>query len=163
VQKKIILFVVSLILIMTGFIFFNMSVETDYVPEVEIDENNMRKTMVSLYFLNNETNEIEKETRLIDSKELLKDPYKKVLDMLIDGPENKNLTNIIPEGTSIKRLELEDSVLNIYASSEFIKVFEDDNKKDLAIETISKTLKEFKEINSINIIVDGSKDEIESW
>ena len=161
-QKKIILFVVSLILIMTGFIFFNMSVETDYVPEVEIDENNMRKTMVSLYFLNNETNEIEKETRLIDSKELLKDPYKKVLDMLIDGPENKNLTNIIPEGTSIKRLELEDSVLNIYASSEFIKVFEDDNKKDLAIETISKTLKEFKEINSINIIVDGSKDEIES-
>jgi len=162
VQKKIILFVVSLILIMTGFIFFNMSVETDYVPEVEIDENNMRKTMVSLYFLNNETNEIEKETRLIDSKELLKDPYKKVLDMLIDGPENKNLTNIIPEGTSIKRLELEDSVLNIYASSEFIKVFEDDNKKDLAIETISKTLKEFKEINSINIIVDGSKDEIES-
>lgn len=161
-QKKIIIFVVSLILIATGFIFFNMSIETEYIPEIEIDEGNMRKTMVSLYFINNETQEIEKETRLIDSKELLKDPYKKVLNLLIEGPENERLIGIIPEGTTIKRLELEDTVLNIYTSKEFLKVFDDENKKDIAIETISNTLKEFKEINSINIIVDGSEQELES-
>ena len=61
----------------------------EYTPQEEISEEQMRQTMVSLYFKSGE--EIVPEARLIDVKELLENPYKEILEMLIEGPKNSSL------------------------------------------------------------------------
>ena len=71
-QKWIILVVVCVILILGTIIMMNVDIETEYVPETEIEDIELRKTIVTLYFNNTQTSELAKETRLIDSKELLK-------------------------------------------------------------------------------------------
>ena len=158
-QKWIIFLVIGIIICAGIFIVSNVNIETEYTPEIEIDEENLRKTMVSLYFLNNETKELEKETRLIDVKDLLKDPYKKMVELLIKGPENENLTGLIPEETEILDIQLNSDVLTISLTSDFLRAMEDDNYKNLIISSISNTLTEFKEINGINIIIEEKKAE----
>ena len=153
-QRKIIIIVVCIILILTGVVAFNSRIETEYIPEIEIDENSLRKTMISLYYLNNQTNDIEKETRLIDSKELLKDPYKKVLEILMEGPEKSDLVSKIPKNTKVTKLELEDGNLNVFLTMDSLDSFENEKDKELATSLISETLKEFKEVNNVNVIID---------
>ena len=89
-QKWIILIVVFIIIVLSIFIISNVSVETEYTPETEIEDVELRKTIVTLYFKNKETGEMAKETRLIDSKDLLKNPYEELLNLLMQGPENSN-------------------------------------------------------------------------
>ena len=75
-QKWIIFIIVLIITVIGVFIVFNFEVETEYIPESEIEENEMRNTIISLYFIDKTNGEIVKENRMIDSKELLKNPYK---------------------------------------------------------------------------------------
>ena len=74
-QKWIILIVVAIIVIIGIFIALNVSIETEYVPETEIEEVELRKTIVTLYFKDKTSGDLTKETRLIDSKLLLREPY----------------------------------------------------------------------------------------
>ncbi len=61
-QKWVIMIVVIIVIIGGIWIASSVGIETEYIPEIEIDGKNMRKTMISLYFINKETSEIEKET-----------------------------------------------------------------------------------------------------
>ena len=55
-RKKIIIGVAILLIICLGvFIYFNVGIETEYTPETEIDEEEYRNTVVSLYFQNKES------------------------------------------------------------------------------------------------------------
>lgn len=153
-QKWIILGVILIILFLGTYIVFNVNIETDYTPEIEIDESNLRKTIISLYFYNKENNTLEKETRLIDSKELLKEPYEKVIKMLINGPESENLNSLIPSDTELVETKLEEDILIIKLKSNLISELKDENIKNQIVEELSKTMCEFKEINSINIIIE---------
>ena len=72
-QKWIILTVVVVLAILTTVIVFNMEIETEYVPEVEASSESLRKTNVSLYFKNKQSNLIDKVNILIDSKKIIKD------------------------------------------------------------------------------------------
>ena len=156
-QKWIIFGVVTVIIVACAIIAFNVDIETEYTPEVEINESDMRKTMISLYFLNKETNELDKETRLIDSKELIKDPYSKMVKMLIEGPEDDKLESLISNDVEIKDMSLDGNVLTISFSSNFLQNLENDVKSDLVINSISKTLTQLKEIDSINVKIDGNE------
>ena len=82
-QKWIILVTVSLILILGVVVVINCNIETEYVPETEIADKELRKTMVNLYFQDKTSKELVKESRLIDSKNLLREPYKELLNMLM--------------------------------------------------------------------------------
>ena len=96
-QKWIILTVVVVLAILTTVIVFNMEFETEYVPEVEASSESLRKTNVSLYFKNKQSNLIDKVNILIDSKKLIKDPYNEILTMLINDHEDENLVSLFPE------------------------------------------------------------------
>ena len=113
--------------------------------------------MISLYFLNKETHELEKETRLIDSKELIKEPYKKVVNMLIEGPQNEDLEPLMGNNVEVKEISLDKNVLNISFSSNFLENIGDEIIANKVITAISNTLKEFKEIDSVNIVIDGNQ------
>lgn len=157
-KKTIIIILVILGLLICGILLFNMNVEVEYVPEEEIADTDLRKTMITLYFQNAESKELQKESRLIDSKELLLDPYVELLNMLMNGPENESLEKLIPDGTKILGVELKGNCLNINFSKEFIENFKESEKeKKNTIYSIVNTLTELTEINSIKILVEGEE------
>jgi len=156
-QKWIILIVVLFTIILSLVIVFNFKVETDYIPETEIEDVELRKTIVSLYFQNKDTKELQKETRLIDSKELLQNPYKKLIEMLLEGPENDKLEAIIPIGVSILKTELQANCVIIDFSKEFIENATDETQKYNMINGIVNTLTELTEVNSVKIWIQGEE------
>lgn len=158
-QKWIILIIISIIIIIGSIIILNVDIETEYVPEKEVSQKDLRKTLVTLYFRNKENGEIVKETRLIDSKKLLKEPYYELINMLILGPENQNLEKLIPDETKILECSFENGCVLINFSKEFIENGTDEVKKVQSIYTIYETLTELKEVTNINILVEGNEKE----
>lgn len=156
-QKWIIISVVCIILILSGIVIMNFNIETEYVPETEIEDKELRKTIVSLYFQNKETKELVKESRLIDSKNLLKNPYEELLAMLLNGPENSNYEKCIPNEVKILDITLDKDVAIINLSNEFVEKSGDDAQKYNSIYSIVNTLTELTEINGIKIIIDGNE------
>ena len=154
-QKWIILTIILLIGIIGGFIVMNVSIETEYVPESEFEESELRKTIVSLYFKDKNSNQIIKETKMIDSKELLKNPYNLLINQLIEGPESDNYEKIIPMETKIIDTKIENGCVLINLSKEFIN--SDEEKIKMSIETIDKTLRELTEVSGIKINVEGEE------
>lgn len=155
-QKWIILIVICIILILGVIVVLNIDIETEYVPETEVEETELRKTIITLYFYNKENREIAKETRLVDSKVLLKDPYNELVSMLLKGPENPNYEKIIPENTKILELKFENGCVTINFSKEFKENCDEKQIQD-SIDSISRTLKELTEVTEINILVEGEE------
>ncbi len=129
---------------------------TEYTPQEEISEEQMRQTMVSLYFKSGE--EIVPEARLIDVKELLENPYKEVLEMLIEGPKSSSLERTIPEGTKINKVQKNADILIIDFSEEFIKNHKSGEIEERAtINSIVNTITELTEINGVKITINGEE------
>ena len=156
-QKWIILVVVCIIVILGAFVAININVETEYIPEAEIEEKELRKTMVSLYFQDKTSKELVKESRLIDSKNLLREPCQELLHMLIAGPESTNYEKIIPEGTKVLDIFLENNTITINFSNEFVEKSVDDIQRYNSIASIVKTLTQLTEVNRVKIIIDGQE------
>ena len=128
----------------------------EYTPQEEITDSQFRQTMVSLYFKNE--NDLIPEARLIDVKELINNPYEKILNMLIEGPKNENLKNAIPEGTKINKIEKIGETLIIDFSNDFILNHEGGAEEEkLTIRAIVKTLTELTEINEIKNKLNGEE------
>ena len=111
-KKIIIIFVVLfIILIVGGYFLINylkqnkaeeeQPIVEEYTPQEEISEDQLRQTIVSLYFPNKETKELEPEARLVDIKEILENPYEKIVNLLIQGPKDESKEKVIPENTKL--------------------------------------------------------------
>ena len=159
-KKIIVIVLVILFLLICGILIFNTNVEVEYVPETEIADVDLRKTMITLYFANAENKELQKETRLIDSKDLLLDPYTELINMLIEGPESNFLTKTLPEGTKLLSCELVGNCLNVNLSKEFIEnASQDENDRRNYIDCIVNTLTELNEVGSVKILIEGEETE----
>ena len=166
-NKKIIIIFTSLfiIILIGGYFvinyFKNKEQETiieEYTPEQEITEEQSRQTIVSLYFSNKETQELVPEARLVDIKEIINDPYDKLINMLIEGPKNDKYEKIIPDNTKLNKTYTEKDMLYIDFSSEFLSYDKQDpNEKKNLINSIVKTMTQLTEINSVKILIDGQE------
>ena len=169
-NKKILMYagIIVLVLIILGLgylIYMNVSFEKnediifdEYTPEAEITDEQLRETIVTLYFMNIETGELMAEARPIDAKELLENPYKKILELLIDGPKNKELIKIIPEGTYINSISESNGVVTIDFSEEFIKEqILGKDQEEIIINSITNTLTELTEVSEIKILINGEE------
>ena len=129
---------------------------TEYTPQQEISEEQLRQTIVTLYFKNEE--ELVPEARLIDVKVLLTNPYEQILELLIGGPKNEKWQKTIPEGTKLNKIEKQKETLIIDFSKEFIENHVGGEKEErLTIQSIVKTLTELTEINETKILIDGEE------
>ncbi len=164
-NKKVII-IIAIILILTGvgvwyFFFYNKQSQNEVneiIPEEEISEEQMRQTIVSLYFYNGTTQSLVSEGRLIDVKELIKDPYRRLMELLIEGPQNSELTRTIPEGTRINKVEVKGDVLYLDLSKEFIENHEGGEEKENAtIYSIVNTMINLTEINGVKILIEGEE------
>lgn len=165
-KKILIIFTVLLIIILTGgYLIINYfkthqeeTIVEEYTPEEEITEEQNRQTIVSLYFLEKETNELVPEARLVDIKEIMNTPYDKLVNMLIEGPKNEKYTKLIPDNTKLNKTYKEKDMVYLDFSSEFLSYNKEDTSvKQNIIDSLVKTLTQLTEVNSIKILIDGEE------
>ncbi len=132
----------------------------EYTPQEEIAEEQVRQTIVSLYFPTKEANELTPEARLIDIKEIINNPYEKLINLLIEGPKNEKNKKIIPENTKLNKCYLEDDCIVLDFSSDILNYSKENEKeKNNIINSIVNTLTQLTEINKVKILVDGNEND----
>lgn len=166
--KKKILFImiVIILLIIIGILIYmklkNQSqteAENQITPLEEVTEEQERQTMISLYYTNPETNTLMPEARRIDVKKLMENPYKTLVELLIEKPKNEKLESAIPEGTKVNSAILKNNVVELDLSKEFIDNQKGDiEKASLSIYSIVNTLTELNEVNFVKILINGEED-----
>ena len=132
------------------------SIIKEYTPEQEISEEQLRTTNIVLYFYDEEAKDLGTEIRQIDSKKLLNNPEKILIEYLIAGPENNNLKKLIPENTKIINIELIKDNLCINFSKEFNTELNEE-KIEIIKKSILKTVSQLNEINSIKLLIENEK------
>ena len=165
--KKILLYVgiilgVALVIYLGWLVMVNKNSEKnevqEIIPEEEISNVQLRQTIITLYFMEKQTGELQPEARQIDARLLLENPYQVLINMLIEGPKNEQLMGLFPDGTKVNNVEIKEGIVYIDFSKEFIneqKLGEEQEKK--IINSILKTLLELSEVNGIKILVDGEE------
>ena len=165
-NKKIIIFfsVLLIIILIGGYSAIKyvkqkqmQTIADEYIPQEEITEQQYRQTIVSLYFLDKESNKIVPEARLVDIKEIINNPYDKLMELLIDGPKNDKNEVLMPEGTKIVKTYTDGDCVILDFSTEFLN-YKKENKNNL-IDSIVNTLTELTEINKVKIIINGNNNE----
>ena len=168
-KKIVIIFSSLLIIILIGGYFAikwaksrqenNTEVE-EYTPQEEITEEQLRQTIVSLYFQAKETKELVAEARLIDIKEILNNPCDKLGNLLIEGPKSEKSERLIPENTKLNKSYMENDCITLDFSAEFLNYDKSDEKvKKNMKNSIVNTLTQLTEVNSVKILIDGNEHE----
>lgn len=161
-KKEGIIIIIILVLLVIGvgiYILLNNPKEVEeYIPEEEISEEQLRQTIVTLYFKNKENGQIETETRKVDVNVLIKEPYNYLITELINGPKNEKLERTIPDGVKLNSTKLDGDVLIIDFSKEFIlNASEQKDEQNKLLNSIVNTLTELTEVNYIRILIDGEE------
>ena len=154
-KKKIILIIILLAIILAIVAYFFMQKKGGEIQKEYQPDEQMRQTIISLYYRNKETGELMPEGRLIDVKTLLNDPYKTLIEMLIEEPRNNKLESAIPKETVINKVELKDDILYLDVSIENHQGGE--KEENTTIYSIVNTLCELTEVNKIKILIDGEE------
>lgn len=132
----------------------------EYTPEQEITEEQYRQTIVTLYYVNKETNELAPEARMVDIKDIMSSPYEKILNLLLEGPKNEKLSSIIPQNTKLLNVSLDLDCLVIDFSQEILNFDKNaSNIKENLINSIVNTVTELTEVNSVKFLVNGEGNE----
>ncbi len=166
-RKKLILIIA--IIIILGIIIFavvknntqeeeNQQELAEYTPEEEITDEQLRETIVTLFFLDEESQSLKSEGKLVDSSVLLQNPYKQIVQYLIDGPTSENLKKVFPENTRIIEASIEKNCVTLNFSKELLN-FESDEQKYNIINSILNSLTQLTEVNSIKFLIDGKTSE----
>lgn len=126
----------------------------DYTPEEEISDNQLRQTTIILYFIDSATNSLKSEGRIIDSSQLLENPYKLIVQSLIDGPKSDSLQSAFPENTKILNATISQNCVTLNFSEELLN-FQNEEQKYNIINSILNSLSQLTEVNSIKIQING--------
>lgn len=167
-KQKIIAIITGISIIIIAIIIYkNISIEKnsdianeyqDYTPQEEISEEQMRQTKVVLYFENIDTGELETEIKIVDANTLINNPEKELMNLLIKGPQSSNLKKLIPDGTVLHDITIQNSCAEINVSNEFLNYGDEQNKLKI-INSIVNTLTNLKEINSVKFLINGEQNE----
>lgn len=167
-RKKIIAIIAVIVIILVAyFIFRNVSIEKeensvdeyqDYTPQQEISDEQLRQTKIVLYFANAETGELETEIKVVDVNTLLENPSKEMVQLLIKGPQSSSLKKLIPEGTVLHDVKIENGCAIVNVSNEFLN-FETEENKLKVVNSIVNTLTNLKEVDSVKFLINGEQNE----
>lgn len=168
-KKIVIIFSVLLILLIIGGYFVikylkqkdeSGEITEEYTPQEEISEEQLRQTIVTLYFISKDTKEITPEARLVDIKDIITNPYENLINLLIEGPKNEKNQKVIPDNTKLNKTYMEGDCITLDFSQEFLNYDKNDEKaKENMVNTIVNTLTELTEVNKVKILIDGNQSE----
>ena len=153
------IFVLAIIVVLLFYIVKNFnstdkSITQEITPEEEISENQLRETIVTLYFLDKSSNTLKSEGKLIDSASLIQNPYKELVNLLIQGPKSQNLARVFPENTQILDAYIENNRVTLDFSEELLN-FENEDQKYNIINSVLNTLAQLNEVNSIKFLINN--------
>lgn len=164
-NKKVIVSFIILVIIILLVGFFAIKyvknkkqneIQEEYIPQEEISEEQLRETIVSLYFPDKETDLLKPEARMVNVKELIQSPYNILMELLIAGPKNEKLKSIVPENTQLLNSSMDGECLILDFSSEILNYDKENEKaKDNLIDAIVNTMTELTEVNKIKILING--------
>lgn len=146
--------VVLLFYIVKNFNSTNKNITQEITPEEEISENQLRETVVTLYFLDKSSNTLKSEGKLIDSASLIQNPYKELVNLLIQGPKSQNLARVFPENTQILDAYIENNCVTLDFSEELLN-FQNEDQKYNIINSVLNTLAQLNEVNSIKFLINN--------
>ena len=168
-KKIVIIFSVLLIILIIGGYFVikylkqkgeSGEIKEEYIPQEEISEEQLRQTIVTLYFLSKDTKEITPEARLVDIKDIITNPYENLINLLIEGPKNEKNQKVIPDNTKLNKTYMEGDCITLDFSQEILNYDKNDEKaKENMVNTIVNTLTELTEVNKVKILIDGNQNE----
>lgn len=169
-KKLAICSIILLIILVIGVIVFFMNRSkskentsnqiTEYTPQEEMSDDEIRKTIISLYFKNIETNSLIAEAKCIDVKELYKEPYSYLINLLIAGAESEKLESAIPEGTKVNSCTLKGNTVYVDLSKEFIDNAPAGIKEEsMALYSIVNTLTELNEVSGVKFLINGEENQ----
>ena len=167
-NKKIVIIFSSLLLIIIIGGYFTIKyvrnnkeksdVIEEYTPQEEISEDQLRKTIVSLYFISKDKKELVPEARLIDIKEIINDPCDKLVELLIDGPKNDKEEKVIADNTKLNKSYMDGDCVVLDFTEQFLNYDKNDSKaKYNLINSIVNTLTQLNEVNKVKILIDGNE------
>ena len=143
-MKKILALVLSVLLVLTVF------------QACGYHKNN-QGVKYNLYYANSELNALAVESRNINVKyddyDDLEDVAEIVLKELLKGPSDSSLKAVIPDGTKLKDVDVEDGVALVNLSKEYYD--NDATTELLARFSLVNTLCEVSGINKIKLFIDG--------
>ena len=168
-KKIVIIFSVLLIILIIGGYFVikylkqkgeSGEITEEYTPQEEISEEQLRQTIVTLYFLSKDTKEITPEARLVDIKDIITNPYENLINLLIEGPKNEKNQKVIPDNTKLNKTYMEGDCITLDFSQEILNYDKNAEKaKEKMVNTIVNTLTELTEVNKVKILIDGNQSE----
>ena len=130
----------------------------DYTPAEEISDSQSGQTTVLLYFLNPETNQLKSEAKLLNTNDLLKNPYKTMVEKLIEGPTDETLQKVFPENTKILDANLSNDCVILNFSEEILDYLDDTQKFNI-INSLLNTLTQLSEVNTLKILVNNESND----
>ena len=163
-KKIVLIFTILLMIILIGGVFIikyikNKQIQTtveEYTPQEEIADDQLRQTIVSLYFKSKDGKDLLPEARLVDIKEIINNPCEKITNLLIEGPKSDKLERTIPENTKLLKTYMEGDCAVLDVSADFLNYNNEDKEtKNMMIKSIVNTLTELTEVNSIKILIEG--------
>ena len=164
-KKKFFLMLIGLIIIgaIVYFVVNHISIVQnddymEYTPEEELSDSQSKETTINLYFLNTENNQLKSEAQTINTNDLLKNPYKTIVEKLIEGPIDNKLKNVFPEGSRIIDAKLSNDCVVLNFSEELLN-FKDDIQKYNIINSVLNTLTQLNEVNSIKILINNEQND----
>ena len=124
---------------------------------IEVIANNDLKneTKIVLYFSNEENGELSKEYRIVDMENIKNDMPTTIINELLKGPQTPDLTNSIPEGTKLNKIEQEGGKIIVDFSNEFGETSSDELAELHKIYSVVNSLTEITEVNEVEIRIDG--------
>ena len=164
--KKIYFIVLGILILILGIIlwsYFNREEEVinnskEIIPEEEISDEQLRNTIISLFYINKETGKLETENKLIDAKKLLNNPYEELINIWLQEPSNKLLTNNCSKNVKLNSVKFEDNCAIVDLSNEFIDEYQGtDEQIPQMIYGIVNTLTELTEVDSVKILINGEE------
>lgn len=85
-------------------------------------------------------------------------PAKTAMELLVAGTKNVNLVSVMPTGTKLRNLSVKDKIAYVDFNDKLIKNNTGGSASEiLLVAAIINTLTEFKEIQKVQIMVDGKK------
>lgn len=164
-KSLLIIFIIIIIIVLAGIIIWSKFKKpeqenqiAEYTPQAEMSDEEIRKTIISLYYKNLETNTLIAEARCIDVKELYKDPYTYLINLLISGPKSSKLESAIPEGTKVNSCKLKGETVYVDLSKEFIDNAPSGTEEEsIIVYAITNTLTELNEVSSVKILINGEE------
>lgn len=165
-NKKIFIIIICIIGLIVGIItwaYFNgdeevINIPQEITPQEEILDEQLRNTIISLYYINEITGELEIENRMIDAKDLLENPYEELINLWLKGSENENYKTYLSKAVNVNKIEIKENCACIDFTEEFINGYEGKSGEELkVIYCIVNILTELKEVDYVKILINGEE------